>query len=245
VCVPSEYEKAWESFWSDAPEEPEAVLWDADASRSAGSHLPFFAPHFDPGLPVVDLGCGNGTQTRFLAAHYKRAIGVDLVRAAVVRARRGDVQALATYRRLDAVDTAAVTRLHREIGDANVYMRGVLHQCEPEDRPLLAESVAALTGERGRAFVFEPAEAAKDVLRALARDPAGPPPKLRPVVAHGLTPAEVSDELVPGYFRDAGLTVLADGQLPLATTEFALDGSPIELPAKWLVVGRFQGSIEV
>ncbi|SFE01345.1 Methyltransferase domain-containing protein [Actinacidiphila alni] len=236
--VSSGYEQAWESFWQDAPHEAGGVFWDADPALVAERHVPHFRAHFDPGLPVVDLGCGNGTQTRFLAGHYERVLGVDLARAAIDRAARDDPHGVAEYRRLDAVDGDAVARLHEEIGDANVYMRGVLHQCEPEDRGRLAEGVALLTGGRGRAFVVELAEAAKPVLMGLAQGPDGPPRKLGAIFAHGIAPGEVSDAALPDFFRAAGLDVLSDGEQPLVTTEFRPDGTRIEIPSKWLVAGR-------
>ncbi len=40
------------------------------------------------------------------------------------------------------------------------------------------------------------------------------------------------------YVTEAGLEVFASGELPLTTTEFTADGSRIELPSTWLVVGR-------
>jgi hypothetical protein len=43
---------------------------------------------------------------------------------------------------------------------------------------------------------------------------------------------------VPRYLRTAGLTVLASGELPLITAEFAPDGSRIEPPSKWFVTAR-------
>jgi SAM-dependent methyltransferase len=238
VSVSSTYEQAWESFWRQAPDEPEGVFWDAAADRSAAAHLPLFEPYFAPDLPVVDLGCGNGTQTRYLARRYPRAYGVDLAGSAVERAARDDTAGVAVYRRVNAADAAGTARLHRELGDVNVYMRGVLHQCAPDDRAALVEGIATLIGSRGRAFACELAEAAKGVLMGLAQGPDGPPVKLRPVFALGITPAEVADDMVPGYFRDAGLTVLAQGEIPLATTEFTADGTRLELPSKWLVAGR-------
>jgi hypothetical protein len=80
--------------------------------------------------------------------------------------------------------------------------------------------------------------AAKQVLKGLAGDPEGPPPKLAPVFRHGLAPGEVSDEAVPEYLRSAGLTVLASGHMPLKTTEYRQDGTRIELPSRWVVAGR-------
>jgi hypothetical protein len=82
------------------------------------------------------------------------------------------------------------------------------------------------------------AEAAKDVLMGLGQGPAGPPAKLGAVFAHGIAPGEVSDAAVPGYFRDAGLVLSAQGEQPLVTTEFGADGDPIRLPSKWLVAAH-------
>ncbi|MFJ8622606.1 class I SAM-dependent methyltransferase [Kitasatospora sp. NPDC093550] len=238
MSVTSRYRDAWEGFWREAPEEPGAVIWDAEPALTAERHLTLFAPHLtDPGLPLVDLGCGNGTQTRFLAERFDRVLGVDLSAAALELARRRDPTGPAEFARLDATDTEAVRALHDRLGDANVYVRGVIHQSEPADRRPVAEAVATLLGARGRAFVVELSETAKQVLADLAQDPSGPPPKLRPVFAHGLAPAEVADADFGGFFRAAGLTVLASGDLPLATTESTPDGARIELPAQWLVVG--------
>ncbi|GGT56931.1 class I SAM-dependent methyltransferase [Streptomyces purpureus] len=240
MSVTSRYRNAWESFWREAPDGTGAVLWDAEPSLTAGLHLGIFEPRLaEPGLPMVDLGCGNGTQTRFLAERFPRVVGVDLAPAAIERARRalpGDGGRL--FRELDAVDPAAVSRLHGELGDSNVYMRGVLHQCEPQDRQALADSVALLLGEHGRAFVVELGEAAGQLLRGLAQSPDGPPPKLRPVLRHGIAPGAVDDSAVPGLFAAAGLDVLASGDLPLMTTEHTGAGDRLELPSKWLVVGR-------
>lgn len=239
MSVTSRYREAWESFWSEAPDGQGAVFWDAEPALTAGLHLALFEPHVTaPALPMVDLGCGNGTQTRFLADRFRHVLGVDLSEAAVDRARDADPAGQATYRVLDAVEKGGAESLHAELGDANVYMRGVLHQCEPADRQPLVDGFAALLGESGRGFLVELSEAAKPILLGLAQHPSGPPPKLAPIFRHGIAPGEVSDDAVPAYVRTAGLTVLASGELPLVTTEYDPDGTRIELPSKWLVVGR-------
>ncbi|RFC71375.1 class I SAM-dependent methyltransferase [Streptomyces sp. AcE210] len=238
MSVTSRYKDAWESFWREAPGEPGGVFWDAEPDLTAGVHLALFEPHLAKGLPVVDLGCGNGTQTRFLADRYPRVVGADLSVAALDHARHADPAGRADFRQIDATEQTEAHRLHAELGDANVYMRGVLHQCESEDRQPLVDGIAALVGERGRAFVVELAEAARPVLMSLAQSPTGPPAKLAPVLAHGIAPGEVSDAAVPDYVHTAGLDVLASGELPLTTTEYTPDGTRIELPSRWLVVGR-------
>ena len=40
------------------------------------------------GKRVLDIGCGNGRQTRFLARHFQKVVGVDISAAAVELARR-------------------------------------------------------------------------------------------------------------------------------------------------------------
>ncbi|MFJ8822934.1 class I SAM-dependent methyltransferase [Streptomyces sp. NPDC102467] len=239
MSVTERYREAWETFWEDAPEGPGSVLWDAEPALTVGLHLALFEPQLTAvDLPLVDLGCGNGTQTRFLADRYPKVVGVDLSDAALDRARHADPAEQAAYRQLDATVREQVDALHAELGDANVYMRGVLHQSERGDRQPLVDALAALIGERGRGFVVELSERAGTILRDLAHHPAGPPPKLAPVFAHGIAPGEVRDAAVPTYVADAGLAVLASGELPLITTEFTADGNRIELPSLWLVVGR-------
>lgn len=239
MSVTSRYRQAWEGFWSEAPEEQGAVLWDSDPATAVGVHLALFEPHLThPGLPVVDLGCGNGTQTRFLADRYRHVLGADLSAAALDHARRADPAGRAAYRLLDAAEATQAQALHAELGDANVYMRGVLHQCEPGDRQPLVDTLATLVGQRGRAFLVELSGAARPLLLGLARRADGPPAKLAPVLRHGIAPGEVPDDAVPGLLRTAGLTVLASGRLPLATTEHGPDGARLELPSTWLVAGR-------
>ena len=85
-------------------------------------------------------------------------------------------------------------------------MRGVLHQCEPDDRQPLVDALATLVGERGRVFLVELSEAARPALMGLAQSPDGPPAKLAPVFRHGIAPGEVADDAVPEYLRAAGLT---------------------------------------
>ncbi|MEU6534669.1 class I SAM-dependent methyltransferase [Streptomyces sp. NPDC047000] len=239
MSVTSRYRAAWEGFWSEAPEEQGAVFWDAEPTLTAGRHLALFEPYLThPNLPMVDLGCGNGTQTRFLADRFPHVVGADIAEAALDRARRADPAALAAYRTLDAVDKAAAQNLHAELGDSNVYMRGVLHQAEPDDRQPLIDTVATLLGDRGRAFLLELSEHARPVLGDLARRPGGPPSKIEPVFRHGIAPGEVTDDAVPEFLHSAGLAILASGELSLITTERAADGTRVELPSNWWVAGR-------
>jgi SAM-dependent methyltransferase len=69
----------YESFWADAPPDPEPWLWER---RRA-----LLLAEAKPGERVLDFGCGAG---RFLAAlkeHGSEPIGVEIAEAAAERAR--------------------------------------------------------------------------------------------------------------------------------------------------------------
>nr|WP_307814982.1 class I SAM-dependent methyltransferase [Streptomyces clavuligerus] len=233
---------SWEGFWSEMSGARGEALWDTEPELTVALHLAVFEPHVeDHRLTLVDIGCGNGTQTLFLADRFPAVLGVDLSAAAIGLARRRESPApLGTieFRQLDAADTDGIARLREETGDCNVYVRGVLHQSEQRDRQAVADAVTLLTGARGRAFVVEPVEAAGRRLTELATSPEGPPPKLQSMLRHGVAPCTLPDSELTALFDTTGLPVLAEGELPLTTTEYEQDGSRIALPSRWLVLGR-------
>ncbi|MFF5338222.1 class I SAM-dependent methyltransferase [Streptomyces sp. NPDC013181] len=234
--VSQRYRDAWEGYWAATSDEPGEAIWDAGADLSAVPHSRLLLPYADTALPVVDLGCGSGTQTRHLATLFPRAIGVDLSHAAVEHARAADTGQVAEFEQLDLTDAGAVRALHERIGDTNVYMRAVIHQSDPEARPAVAAAVATLLGEGGRAFVVELTPASKDVLQRAAQGPDGPGPKLRRVFEHGLKPASATEEEVPELLKAAGLSTLDSGETVLPQTENLPDGTRIDLPARWFVL---------
>ncbi|MGW0883931.1 class I SAM-dependent methyltransferase [Streptomyces sp. NPDC002671] len=237
--VSDNYRNAWESYWSEISDAPGEAIWDSDPSLSAVPHSELLLPYADTTRTIVDLGCGNGTQTRYLATRFARAVGVDLTHAAVEHARRATADGTAVeFRQLDLTDTEAVRALRERLGDSNVYMRAVIHQSEPAARPLVAAAVADVIGTEGRAFVVELTSGSREVLQRAASGPDGPPPKLRRVLHHGLKPADAPDEEVPQLLAEAGLKILATGDTALPQTEYMADGTRIDLPARWFVLAR-------
>ncbi|MEU6664946.1 methyltransferase domain-containing protein [Streptomyces sp. NPDC046727] len=236
--VSDEYRNAWESYWKETSDGRGEAIWDADPSLSAAPHSELLLRYADPDRTIVDLGCGNGTQTHYLATRFARAVGVDLSYAAVEHARRTAHGDAVEFQQLDLTDRDAVRALHDRLGDAHVYMRAVIHQSEPAARPVVAAAVAELIGGAGRAFVVELTSGSRDVLRRAASEPGGPGPKLRRVFQHGLKPADAPDEEIPRLLAEAGLTVLAEGETALPQTENLADGTRIDLPAHWFVLAK-------
>ncbi|GGO87993.1 methyltransferase [Wenjunlia tyrosinilytica] len=225
--------EAWESYWADLPDAPQEAVWDAVPELATAVDLPLIERYFGNDLPVLDVGCGNGTQTRFLAGRFPRVIGVDFSEAALRLARRASGEQGPHYERLDLCDPAAVAALHERIGDANVHMRVVIHQMPEPMRPDAVAGLRTLVGERGHLFAVELAPEAKP------REPSAPGrdsgdltlPKLGRALRHGLRPASWSEGAFDGLLAEAGFEVLESWRAPLYTTEPGPRGDALRLPA--------------
>ena len=158
---PSRPDRRWDAFWRGVSQGSlrEPVIWDA--APGAGNeeirhHLQVMAGAMDTSLPVIDLGCGNGTITRRLTDIFASVLGVDVSPQAVAAAHSAQPQVAGlSFRSLDATQPAAAAALARELGDANVFVRGVLHVLSRRRQARLAGSIEALLGTRGRIYLVE------------------------------------------------------------------------------------------
>lgn len=218
----------WERWWSAVNGTPGEIVWDASPSDLTAD-LERFGASLDQGLPVIDLGCGNGRQTRFLARHFQTAVGVDISPSAIERAAAADNPANVTYRLLDASVPQQAERLHQELGDANVYVRGVLQALPPTTRPQVVRNIGALLGENGTLFAKELPPQASDYFAEL-------------VQRHGLWPAleRVMELIPPGQITEPELVslffpdrfdVIYTGAGHIDTLNVLPDGEAIRVPA--------------
>ena len=157
--APREVGGRWEHFWAGvrATGDGGDVLWDASDPAEAARYLDLFAEHADPALPVVDVGCGNGRFTRALAGRYPEVVGVDLSPAAVALATAESAGTPGVrFRALDMTAPNAGHILRDDVGgDANVFVRGVLHILEAPVRRRMADNIGTLVGARGRVLIGE------------------------------------------------------------------------------------------
>ncbi|MBP0456401.1 class I SAM-dependent methyltransferase [Streptomyces montanisoli] len=228
---------AWDAFWSALPAEPGAALWDSSPELTAARHLPLFRDRADPLLPLVDLGCGNGRQTQWLADHFPRVVGLDIAESAVALAARTHPAPNVAYRRADLLDHGTAAALHTELGDVNVYMRGVLHQLDQDDRVRLLDSIAVLLGASGLLFAQELTEHTGWYVSELLATGAALP-KTAGLAAHfgfGARLAPACEGQLRLLFEKRGFEVVADGDIALHTTENSADGRPLQLPTSYLV----------
>jgi SAM-dependent methyltransferase len=228
------YYTAWESYWSTLSGAPNEVFWDAHPDHAIRQD---FQPFFAPELPVVDLGCGHGTQTPFLARHFRHVVGVDVAPAAIALARRYHAAPRVTYRVLDLVDPAQARALHDEIGDANVYLRAVLHQLDPTVHAVAVQAIEELLGERGTLYCIELSAAAAPYFAQLI-DPYGPPPALARVWQHGITPGLLREGDLDTLFPPDRFTILAGGDSTIHTVHRLPSGAYASVPACYRIVRR-------
>lgn len=166
--APRDHHIAWDRFWSGVKTTGATgdVLWDSGSDHEMQGYLGRLCLHLDPGLPVVDIGCGNGSFTRQLAWHFPHAVGVDVSDHAVRRARTESAGLTnVSYAVRDMTAPGAGSGLGGELhvlgaggqagAGANVFIRGVLHVLGERDRYALAENVRAITGVNGRVFLAE------------------------------------------------------------------------------------------
>jgi SAM-dependent methyltransferase len=224
------YHSVWKSYWGSLSGDYGEAFWDCDPAFGAAIDVPHFAGLVDRGLPLIDVGCGNGTQTRYLGQHFERVIGVDVSEEAVAHAARTNVAPSVEYRAMDVLRPEQARVLHDELGDANVYVRAVLHTFLPPDRPPAVVSLRTLLGKRGTLFLVELAPAALEYFQVLATKYGAPPPKLAKVLQHGITPATFSAGDVDTLFGRDRFRVIGSGEGVIRTTHALPDGGYAEVP---------------
>ena len=231
------YATSWESFWSTSTGAPGEIFWDADPAHAAQQDLALFQGYADPQLPLVDLGCGNGTQTRFLADHFARVIGTEISPAAIEIARTKHAAPNVSYRVLDVLRPDDAQALHEEIGDANLYMRAVLHQLSPADHTTAIQSIERLLGTKGILYFIELSSAAEPYFAQLITQ-YGPPPGLARVFQHQITPGMVNESDLEVLFPPNRFTLLRTGPSHIHTVHTLPTGEAAKVPAFYAILRR-------
>ena len=224
----------WERWWAEIDGTPGEIVWGADPS-DLEADLDHFAASFGQALPVVDFGCGDGRQSRFLARHFPDVLGVDISAAAIGRARAAaDNPPNVGYLVLDAGDPAGAAALHAELGDANVYIRGVLQALPAAHRPQAVRAVASLLGVTGTLFVKElPPQAASYFAAVIQRH--GLPPGLAKVM-RDVPPGQISEPELVRLFPADRFEVNSTGTSRMHTVNMLPDGEVIMVPAIWVLI---------
>ncbi len=237
---PREYDRHWEKFWKtvDKTGQDGHVVWDARVEIAAAEDLPRFQPYMDRTVPILDLGCGNGRQSRYLAKYFDKVIGADIAPSAIELARQETKEEKnVVYRVLDATHPEQAEAFHAEFGDMNVYVRTVMHVIQKVDRPRFVESLRVLAGERGVVYQIELTSKALGALRSLpVKGRFGLPPLVERVVEHGAVPVGFDGRERAELFPDAGWELLREEpDVPVKTIPM-VHGKEATLPGTYLIV---------
>ena len=100
---------------------------------------------------VLDIGCGTGENTLFLASKKLKVLGVDRVPAAIelARAKAAQRKSKATFEVADALDLSSLGRKFDTVLDS-----GCFHIFSDNDRERYVQSVTAIVPPRGTLHIL-------------------------------------------------------------------------------------------
>lgn len=223
----------WEQFWATV-EDGEVLPWRTDPGEHTAKVIATVRRHLPAGLPVIDVGCGDGSLTYWLAGELgQRAVGVDASAAALDQARaRGEDDADVTFRKMDILDVDAAQALAEEIGPAVVWARFLLHHLQDTAaRHAALRSLSALAGPTGRVVNLELTTVDAQQFSAYAdREPG-----LRRLLETGVRPGQLVPTEIIQLHQDVGLKVVAfeAGRFPAARS--AQTDPLFTVPVEWVV----------
>jgi ubiquinone/menaquinone biosynthesis C-methylase UbiE len=233
------YLTSWERYWSTLTGTPGEIFWDADPAHAAQHDLVLFQDYADPQLPLIDLGPGNGTQTRFLADHFARVVGTEISPTAVDIAQTKNAAPNISYRMLDVLCPGDAQALHEEIGDANIYMRTVLHQLLSADHATAVQSIERLLGRSGIVYFVELSSAAEPYFTQLINQ-YGPPPGLARVLRYAITPGMLNESELEVLFPSDRFKLLRTGPSHIHTVHTLPTGEVVKVPAFYAILRQQQ-----
>jgi SAM-dependent methyltransferase len=236
------YTTHWNEFYRKTYLEGKSkALWDVGPERSVGRDYALFGPFMDHSLPMLDLGCGTGAPSAWLAAHFNRVIGVDAAQSAVDLAQQTFPLDNLDFRCVDMADPKACDVLRQEHGDLHLYMRGVLHQIREEDKPTFIRNLRTLMGKRGVLYFIEVAADIRRYFEEASPEFHKLPAAVQSVFISNLPPEGVSTDDVPRLFPSEHFEVLDHGQAGLYTNLSLPDGTQITIPAVYAIIRPSEG----
>jgi SAM-dependent methyltransferase len=245
--APKDPTVAWDQYWSKvgATGAGGDVLWDSGSDRELQAYLDHLTRQLDPNLPLVDVGCGSGVFSRALAPYFPYVLGVDVSASAIARAEAeshgmerlsyipADMTSPAGTRTVaDALAAAGFS------GEANIFIRGVLHVLKRRAQAALARQLHPLAGRRGRVFLAETNFRGNPIqyvshLGATLHSIPGP---LERAIRALPMPGRFGAEQRRRAFPEATWDVVEDGPVTIETRPLASDDCPEQIPGYFAVL---------
>jgi SAM-dependent methyltransferase len=244
VRAPRDPAKAWDRFWSGIRRTGNhgEVLWDTEDPREIEELMPRVQARFALDLPVIDIGCGNGRFTRILAAHFPKVVGVDVSSHAIEKAREESSGITnVSFHVADASVPFALRWLTDELGEANIFMRGVLHVLDPKRRAVAIENMRGALGKRGVLYLSESSIDGDplDHLVLQGATPTSMPEPVRRCIEAGVRPpSRFGEAEIREYFPDAAWEILESGPMAMYTLPLRTPDQTEALPSYFALVRR-------
>lgn len=233
-----DYKGQWESYWSSVSETGTGgeVLWDSQDFDEFRETFADLSQECDENLPIVDIGCGNGSWTRHMAQRFSHAIGIDVAEAAVRIAREESTNITnIEFRAGDLVDPQIAKSLHDEFGDMNILLRTVFHVIRNKDRAQFVDNLALILGSKGTLYQLDTAGTVLDYMLDRPDDTSTTLPRqMEKVVSHGILPHGFSEKDRVRWFPDSKWDVLFSGEAKVHTVKLP-DGNDGRVPAYAMV----------
>ncbi|MDJ0378780.1 class I SAM-dependent methyltransferase [Cryobacterium sp. PH31-L1] len=231
----------WDGYWRGvhATGRTGDVLWDSGSWTESAQYSDTVRAHFDPALPVIDVGCGNGTYSRWLAGLFPNVLGVDVSSGAVERARQETTDLPnARFMVLDAAGAGAGEFLLERMGPANVFVRGVFHVLKPNKQASMAANLRTLTGSSGRVFLTETNFRGNSLeyLQHLGATRRNIPRQLRRALENLPRPGCFGAEERLSAFSDADWQLIEDGPVDIEVVPMNSAGLSQQVPGYFAVL---------
>ena len=242
VRAPRDQNRAWDRYWSGIRRTGAGgdVLWDAASRAELDAMLDRVRARMDTSLPLVDVGCGNGRFSRLVAPHVPRVLGIDVSPAAVERARAESAgMDNVEYRVMDASAAGMGPALADELGDVNVFLRGVFHVFTPAQRARAVANLRAMVGRRGAIYGVETDYRGDplDQLVAQGATMTSLPEPVRKAIAAGIKPPRHFGEAeVRAFFPPGAWDTVESGPLTIHGLPMTTDAEFEPIPGYYAIV---------
>ncbi|MEC5186075.1 SAM-dependent methyltransferase [Cryobacterium sp. MP_3.1] len=233
--APRDPAAAWDGYWRGIHTTGRSgdVLWDSGSPTEYAQYSDAVVAHFDPALPVIDVGCGNGTYTRWLAGLFPSVLGIDVSTGAVELARR-EAAGLqnADFMVMDAAGVGAGEHLLERVGPANVFVRGVFHVLKPDKQASLAANLRTVVGSSGRVFLAETNFHGSSLayLQQLGATRRSMPRQLQSALENLPRPGRFGAQERHSAFSDSGWQLIADGPVNIEVVPINSTGLSQQVP---------------
>ncbi|PYI64489.1 methyltransferase type 12 [Arthrobacter livingstonensis] len=239
--APRDPNAAWEGYWRGIHSTGRSgeVLWDAGSRNEFAQYSDALIAHFDPALPVIDVGCGNGSYTRWLAGHFPSVLGIDVSPGAVERARsEADGILNADFMVMDATGAGAGGQLLERVGLANVFVRGVFHVLKPDKQASMAANLRTIIGNTGRVFLTETNFRGNSLayLQQLGATRRSIPGQLERALENLPRPGHFGARERHSIFPDTHWKVITDGPVNIEVALVNSTGLPQQVPGYFAIL---------